>query len=590
VCSLTLHAQLTVYDDFVGGGHSEDILISSSSNFTDPEWDDNSSPKHSIDGEGLNGPEAEAARFLYQAALGGRRVDIDNLSKTLDFEGWMDEQIAFPKTNMLALSRASYEAERQMFIDLFGNDSDLEYYDAHFQYAWWQAAMKRPDIFRQRIAFALSEIFVISKDSDIRNHGDGLASYYDVLLTHAFGNYRDLIEEIALHPSMGIYLSHFRNQKTDLEENIYPDENFARELMQLFSIGLFQLKLNGDLKLDSNGNPIPAYDAEDVRNLAKVFTGLGAGDITQQGVDEGHTMSFYTSARLLNYTSPMIMYEDFHEEGEKVILGNKVIPEGQTGMEDIQLALDYIFNHPNVGPFISRRLIQQLVKSNPSPAYIADVASVFNNNGEGERGDLEAVIKEILLHEEARNCLWQEEPSNGKLKAPVGRHLQFARYYAEREDIPYFWMQGFPFEEQTYQLPLSSPTVFNFYLPDYQPQGEISEQGLYAPEFEIYNSVTSLGFANIADTWIRQDRVFSLLNLNYTVPVHRERLLAAAQNPEVLVNMLDVALCQGQMTSTTREIIIQGLEDLNFGTEYLQNRVEMALYLTLISPDFAIQK
>ncbi len=589
-CISASYAQLEVYDDYVGGGHSQDIIISTSSSFSDPEWIDNSAPINTINGEGLDGRKADAARFLYQAAFGGRRADIENLSATLDFEAWIDEQMVLPATDMTSLSRSSYQAEKQWYIDYFGDDQGLEYYDVHFQYAWWQAMMKRPDVLRQRIAFALSEIFVISKDSDIRNHGDGLASYYDVLLRNAFGNYRELLEEIALHPSMGVYLSHFRNQKTDLEENIYPDENFAREIMQLFSIGLYELNTNGSLKTDANGDPIPTYDAEDVRNLAKVFTGLGAAAVTQEGIDENHVLSFYTSVRLLEYTVPMIMYDDFHEEGEKVILGDKIIPAGQTGDEDIQMALDYIFNHPNVGPFISRRLIQQLVKSNPSGSYISDVASVFNDNGDGVRGDLAAVIKEILLHEEARDCLWSEDPSNGKLKSPVGRHIQFARYYAERENIPYYWNQGFSFEEQTYQLPLSSPSVFNFYLPDYQPNGAISNQDLYAPEFEIHNSVTSVGFANIADTWIRQDRIFSLLGLNYTVPVQRAELLASAEDPEVLVNLLDVALCQGSMSADTRSILIEGLEQMNFGTEYLSNRVEYALYLILISPDFAIQK
>lgn len=583
-------AQIQVYSDYVGGGHSKDILISTSSSFSDPEWQKNSAPVNTINGEGLDGRKADASRFLFQAAFGGKRQDLIDLAATLDFESWIDEQMELPPTNMVNLSRQSYQAERQMIIDHFGNDQELKYVDIHFQYAWWQAMMKKPDILRQRMAFALSEIFVISQDSDIRNHGDGLASYYNVLLENAFGNYRDLLEEISLHPSMGIYLSHFKNEKTDLEEGVYPDENYAREIMQLFSIGLFELHVNGTLKTDSNGDPIPTYDAEDVRNLAKVFTGLGAGAMTQEGISENRTLNFFTSANLLEYTVPMIMYDDFHEDGEKVILGDKIIPAEQTGDEDIQMALDYLFNHPNVGPFISRLLIQQLIKSNPNPAYIQDVAMVFNDNGEGIRGDLGAVLKAILLHEEARDCLWSEEPSNGKLKSPVGRHIQFARYYAERENIPYFWNKGFTFEEQTFQLPLSSPSVFNFYLPDYQPNGDISDQGLYAPEYEIHNSVTSIGFANLADTWIRQDRIFSLLTVDYIVPIEREELIASAEDPEVLVNLLDVSLCHGRLSSGTRDILIQGLEQLNFGTDYLANRVDYALYLILISPDFVIQK
>lgn len=590
VCGLSVHAQLTVYDDYVGGGHSEDILISSSSNFTDPDWSDNSSPSHTIDGEGLNGPEAEAARFLYQAALGGSQKDVSDLAKTLDFEQWIDDQINLPPTNFLALTRQSYLAAKQRYQDLNGEQSEYLYNKVHFQYAFWQATIARNDLLRQRVAFALSEILVISTDSDIRNDGDGIASYYNVLMSNAFGNYRDLLEEITYHPAMGIYLSHFRNRSTDLENNVYPDENFAREIMQLFSIGLFELYQNGNLKSDSNGDPIPTYDADDIRNLAKVMTGFGAGALTDEGILEGRELDFNAGARILDYTVPMAMYDEFHEPGEKIILGNKYIPDGLTGQEDVDMALDYIFNHPNTAPFFVRRLIQQMVKSNPSPSYIYDVAQVFNDNGEGVRGDLESVIKAILLHEEARDCLWKELPSNGKLKAPAGRFTQIARSLVDKENNSKFWMTGYAFENETYHLPLSSPSVFNFYLPDYQPNGEILNNDLYAPEFEIHNSVTSIGFANQANAWSRQDRIFSITDLNYSVPLQRSELLEMAQEPEVLVNELDMVLCFGEMTEETRNTIINALQTIDFGTSILENRVEVALYLTMISPDFAIQK
>jgi hypothetical protein len=254
------------------------------------------------------------------------------------------------------------------------------------------------------------------------------------------------------------------------------------------------------------------------------------------------------------------------------------------------MALDYLFEHPNVGPFIARRLIQQLIKSNPSPSYITDVANAFNNNGDGIRGDMETVVKTILLHDEARTCLWLETESNGKLKSPVGRYLQFARHFADKESNDTFWTSGYAFENETFQLPLSSPSVFNFYLPDYQPNGEIYNQGLYAPEFQIYNSVTSLGYANQADTWSRLQRVFTIFDLEYTVDLFMEDLLEAAQSPHVLVNQMDVLLCEGRMSPETRNIITTAIENMNFSSEYLEDRVEFALYLTLISPDFTIQK
>jgi hypothetical protein len=206
------------------------------------------------------------------------------------------------------------------------------------------------------------------------------------------------------------------------------------------------------------------------------------------------------------------------------------------------------------------------------------------------RGDLGSVVKAILLHEEARECWSSELPSNGKLKSPVSRHVQFARIFSERENAPYFWNPGFSFEEQTYQLPLSSPSVFNFYLPDFQPNGLITEQDLYAPEFEIHNSVTSVGFANTADTWIRQNRIFSVLGLDYTVPLQWNELLSMAEYPELLVNHLDIFLCQGRIGAVTRHDLIGDWELLNFSADYIRQRAEYALYITLISPDFAIQK
>jgi len=411
-----------------------------------------------------------------------------------------------------------------------------------------------------------------------------------MLMGNAFGNFRELMEDVTYSPAMGIFLSHFQNQKSDEEANIFPDENYARELMQLFTIGLYELKMNGNLKMDANENPIQTYFDNDIRNLAKVLTGFGAGSLTEEGIQQDRPLNFNTSANLLNYTTPMAVYDEYHENGGKTILGDKYIPEGQTGDEDIAMALDYLFEHSNVGPFIARRLIQQLIKSNPSPSYIADVANAFNNNGDGIRGDMETVIKTILLHEEARTCLWLETESNGKLKPPVGRYLQFARHFADKESSDTFWTSGFTFKNETFHLPLSSPSVFNFYLPDFQPNGEINNQGLYAPEFQIYNAVTSLGYANQADTWSRLQRVFTLFDLDYTVDLFMEDLLEAAQSPHVLVNQMDVLLCEGRMSPETRNIITTAIENMNFGSEYLEDRVEFALYLTLISPDFTIQK
>ncbi len=583
-------SQIHVHEDYVGAGNSEGILISASSSSTVQGWSDNAGPENTMNGEGLDGAKAEAARFLYQTTFGGTSEQISALARTLDFEDWIDNQIEAPRTNMLNLTRQSYQQAREVYTNLYGSSSELQYNEVHFQYAWWQAAMTRQDILRQRMAFALSEIFVISTDSDIRNDGDGIADYYDMLSQNAFGNFRDLLTDVSLHPAMSIYLSHFRNQKADPANNIYPDENFAREIMQLFTIGLFELNQDGSLQLNSNGEAIPTYDNEDIRNMAKIFTGLGAGGMTQEGVDLGRTLNFNVTPNILDYTLPLTMYDEYHSPGEKYLFETEIIPEGQTGMEDIEMALDILFSHHNVGPFIARRLIQQFIKSNPSSSFIEDIANVFDDNGEGIRGDLGAVLKAILLHEEARTCLWLTEPGNGKLKSPVGRYLQFARASVDRDNQNAYWTRGFSFENSTYQIPLASPSVFNFYLPDHQPNGEIYEMGLYAPEFQIHNSVTSVGYANEVDNWARLNKVFSIIDLDYSVGVENDPWLEFAKDPETLVNELDIQLCAGRLSDETRSIIIENVEAMNFGTDYLQYRVQTARYLIMISPDYVIQK
>jgi len=585
----TVEGQVPVYEDYVGAGHSNGLIVTASSNDINPNWNDNSTPERTIDGEGLNGPRGEASRFLYQAAFGGTAAQVDQLARTLDFEKWIDDQMDLPKTNMLQLTRQSYQQAKQRYAQLNGNAQEYSYNEDHFQYAWWQAAMTKPDVLRQRVALALSEILVISTDSDIRNDGEGAGSYYDMLMKHAFGNYRELIEDVTYHPSMGIYLSHFKNGKTDPENNTFPDENFAREIMQLFSIGLFELNQDGSLKTDAGGNPIPTYDAEDIRNMAKVMTGLGAGAMTQEGINEGKNLDFKLGANFLDYTVPMVMYDEYHEPGEKVVLG-ETIPAGQTGEEDVDMALDLLFEHPNVGPFMARRLIQQLVKSNPSSTYIEDIAGVFADNGDGVRGDLGAMVKAILLHEEARSCAGLEHPTNGKLKSPVGRYIQFARNFALSPNQDKYWTNGFTFENNTYQLPLSSPSVFNFYLPDHQPNGDIYDQGLYAPEFEIFNSVTSIGFANEVDVWVRQGRVFSLFSLDFFVDVQYNHLRESARDARVLINKLNTLLCHGRLSDENAAEIRAAINQYNFGSNILSDRVQLALYLIMITPEFNIQK
>ena len=284
-----------------------------------------------------------AAKFLTQSSFGTTSEDIDSLS-SMGYEAWLDQQFSLPVTTHLS------------YIE------QLPTYNAREHIAAWLARSSHADDqLRQRVAFGLSELWVVSihgvdfptADSAFR----GLTNYYDILLKHSFGNYRNLMQEVTLNPVMGEYLSMKGNQKADLANNIRPDENFAREMMQLFTIGLHELNMDGTQKLDSSGLPIPTYTQETIEEMARVFTGWHFGNVVEviSGQDE-----------YPDFVIPMIAIEDRHDRGEKTVVTGAVIPAEQSAEQDIQQILDIVFNHPNVAPFVSKQLIQKLVTSNPS--------------------------------------------------------------------------------------------------------------------------------------------------------------------------------------------------------------------------------
>lgn len=408
-----------------------------------------------------------AARMLNQASFGISHLGLVDITSHPNLESWIDAQMALPQTVQLPLVRE------------YGNSS----LRPPRHYVWWRTAVNAEDQLRQRVAFAMSEIFVVSDiDYTLSNAQYGIVDFYDMLGSHAFGNYRELLTDITLHPVMGIYLSMVRNEKADSERNIRPDENFARELMQLFSIGLYELDAGGDPI--PAGNPSPAYTQKDVEEYARVFTGWNFADSPE-----------WQSSNLTPYDkiTPMVPQEEFHDSGSKQLLGGVSAPAGLSPREDLDLALDSIFNHPNVGPFISKALIQKLVMSNPSKAYVTRVASVFNDNGNGQRGDLGATIKAILLDVEARS---KALPSGGKFKEPVlrGTHVlkAFNAVPGERSNGEYHMYQRTSDGVSALfgQAVLSSPSVFNFYSPSFgtaQNLPDNPQKTLLAPELQILN-------------------------------------------------------------------------------------------------------
>ncbi len=581
--SFSLSAQ--VYNDYIGAGHKEGVVISSSSA---------DSPNAStLDGSGVGLDFVNASRFLSQATLGSNLEDIRHL-ESIGIDAWFEEQFNLPMTSYVETMEPIDGIYYDYYIDL-GEDPE-EYYvnTLHFRFAWSHIAQTAPDILRHRIALALSEILVISTQSDLSLRGYGLGSYYDVLAEHSFGNYKDLLLDVSLHPMMGFYLSHFNNPKAVPAQNIEPDENYAREIMQLFSIGLYELNPDGTRQTDANGNFIPTYDNDDIQEFAKVFTGLGMTDWFEPGVQI--SPFFGANFFFINPTEPMTMYQSFHDTGVKNLLNGYSIPANQPGMQDIEMAVEHLFNHPNVGPFIGKQLIQRLVKSNPTPEYVERITNVFNNNGSGVRGDMKAVVEAILMDEEARDCEWINHPTNGRLKEPIQRYTQYVKAFDAETPSGWFWNQGFAFDYLMNQFPMHAPTVFNFFLPDYEPNSDFANESLVGPEFQIFNSSTSAGYFN----WIYY---MTVANYNNEIPNNEFNQLGIAEDYTALVNLLDLedmetdvesivdyldlVLVHGNMSQETKDSIIAACDPLFVAPEF---QIRLALYLTMISPDYAIMK
>jgi uncharacterized protein (DUF1800 family) len=410
---------------------------------------------------------ADAARFLRQATFGPTEASVARV-KSLGYSGWISEQLGAAPSLELPYMR-SLPAPANAFE---GQRNRLD--------AWFRNAITGPDQLRQRVAFALSEIMVVSDRGVLFDTPNGLAYYYDTLAQNAFGNFRALMEAVTLTPAMGVYLSMLGNEKPDAQRNIRPDENYARELMQLFTIGLVELREDGTPRLDGNGQPIPTYDQSIIEGFAHVYTGWTFAN----------SASFRQPSYI--YAAPMQAYPPFHDTGAKKLLRGVVLPAGQTPDQDLDAALDNIFAHPNVGPFIGRQLIQRLVTTNPSPAYVARVARVFNDDGTGVRGNLGAVVRAILQDDEARAA--PSGDAGGKLTEPLLRLTGLWRAYDARATSGrYLFANPDAFFGQA---PLRAPSVFNFFRPNYAPPGEIRTRGLVSPEMEITHETTSSSVNN----------------------------------------------------------------------------------------------
>lgn len=559
---------------------------------------------HVMDGAGLDDAWIQMGRLMRQATLGVNQEQMDK-AVTMSPEEWIDWQMSLLDFDFVAFAFDKMERNRK-YAYLINPENwfpawDLGFNGDEFLLAWWDYIYHSDDLLRNKIAQVYSQIFVVSRGNDDLVGGDGLAAYYDMLRKNAFGNFKDLLLDVTLHPAMGVYLNHLNNPKAIPALNIYPDENYAREVMQLFSIGLLQLNPDGSYQLDEEGNTIPTYNQSVIKNLAKVFTGLSGGgicfddDLRCDGEYEFDPW-FGMDRWSLNYSVPMKMYMEFHDRSQKTIFDGHVIPAYQTGIKDVEMAVNYLFNHPNVGPFIGKQLIQKLVTSNPSPAYVEDITRIFNDNGQGVRGDMGAVIKGILLHPEARSCHSLTDSKQGKLQEPMIRYLELIKLLDIIPTKDGELLFAHFFLEQVNQNLFSSPTVFNFYRPDYQPSGMIAENGLVAGEFQLHNSLTSLQYLARLDDILLQKRVLQphwMYNFNWGIYHTDDRsvLKKYASDPEAYINYLNRYFFKGGMGLETRAIFKNMLWEIGdlFSTS-LERRVNAGLMLTSMSPDFTILK
>ena len=510
-----------------------------------------------------------ASKFAARSSFGMSYTELEELA-TIGQGAWLDQQFALPVG--LHTPAVDVLIARRDAGDFDAFEDDISYLVQFRRWAWWNCAVTCDDTLRQRVAFALSQILVVSDNVDaLVVYPGSLSSYQDVLLKHAFGNYRDLLYDVTLHPAMGFYLSHINNNRSNPAANTFPDENFAREVMQLFSIGLFELNNDGSRRL-VNGQPIPTYDNDDIREFAKVFTGFSFG---------GANTIFGGNA--IDFRSPMTLFEDNHEPGVKNLLNGFVVPDGQTGLQDVNDAVDNLFNHPNVGPFVGKQLIQRLVTSNPAPAYVQRVAEAFNGSSTGVRGDMEAVIRAVLTDPEA---LGPPSTNFGKLREPVVRYLNILRTFEASSDSGFITNSGYFFQAVTRQHPMSAPSVFNFYLPEHAPAGEVAEAGLVAPEFEITNSSTIVNFTNLLDAIVLADFVaetpepFPAVTLDFT------EYDTLAGDIEALIERLDILLASGNLSAEFRTVLSEVLAELPEN----EQRRRVALYMVLTSTDYVVQR
>jgi len=543
----------------------------------------------------------EAARFLTQATFGPVQADITRVMQ-VGYSEWIEQQLGLPPT----LGEPTVEAvvnARTAGGQSVGQGQRLN--------RWFWQATYAPDQLRQRMAFALSQIFVVSDQSSAIN-GDivPMARYQDLLATDAFGIYRTLLADVTYSPTMGKFLSSFHNQKANCSSpnvcSTNPDENYAREVMQLFSIGLIKLDLDGS---PMGGVLTPTYDQTVITHTAKVFTGFTYSDApTNPANFFGGGLNFLGQyspmacwgSELFALSSSNMRHDITGDDGtagsNKTVLDGNTIAPNQSCAKDVSDELDIINEHPNVAPFISRQLIQRFVTSNPSPAYIQRVATVFENNGNGDRGDLGDVIKAILTDPEARTPPpLASGDTYGKLREPLLRLTAMWRAFNAVAPVADQYGEikmtgGSNFQGSFGQAPLEAPTVFNFYSPDYEQQGALANANLVAPEFEIMSEASSYSTAN---TYYRftQGAYQGMASPPTDRPlINLASLTVNANNSAALVATINSSMLYGSMSASMQARLASMVDNLVGGAASSAEVAWSAIYITMLSPEYASQR
>ncbi len=537
--------------------------------------------------------DADAARFLQQAQFSSTLEDIAKV-RSNGYVTWLATEFSRPlgPTGWDWLEARGYGVANthRYFFNM---------YPAEFMI--WQQLLSGPDPVRRRVALALSEFFVASMTSaEFTWRSHAYASWWDTLTRNAFGNFRQLLEDVTLHPAMGWFLNTKGNQKENTNTGRVPDENYAREVMQLFTIGLVELNLDGTPKRN-NGQTIDSYTQSDVTNLARVFTGYDFD--TSDGVRipvDSYTIESRAFAR-----KPMSLNASRHSNLAATFLGT-TIPANTPGKAALGTALDTLFNHPNVGPFFARQMIQRLVTSNPSGAYVAHVAAAFNDNGKGVRGDLKAVWAAILLHDEARGPQTLASNTFGKLREPMLRFVQWARTFGAQSAAGSWKI--FELSNPATQLgqsPLRAPSVFNFFRPGYVPPNTtLTASGATAPEFQLVNETTVGAYLNFMQDVIQLGvrcpepgvPQAAYNNHLYDVKATYSRELSLVTDATALVRHLSLVLTAGQIApnSANEQLMVTALNNTpvtaSSSADLKLRRVWAAVLMIMACPQYLIQK